>query len=93
MKSSNHDNGPLEANTVALSLRQLSVADWQRFGAQEIAYIRPVLVNGVHAMAIHAADGTPIGGGTGATNGTGISPGPKVNGAARPIVEGRATQG
>ena len=61
MKSSNQNNGPMEANTVALSLRQLSVADWQRFGAQEIAYIRPVLVNGVHAMAIHAADGTPIG--------------------------------
>jgi hypothetical protein len=28
---------------------------------QEIAYIRPVVVKGVHAIAIHAADGTPIG--------------------------------
>ncbi len=61
MKSSNHDNGSLETSAVALSLRQLSGADWQRFGAQEIAYIRPVVVNGVHGMAIHAADGTPIG--------------------------------
>ena len=61
MKSSNHDNGSLETSAVALSLRQLSGADWQRFGAQEIAYIRPVMVNGVQGMAIHAADGTPIG--------------------------------
>jgi len=61
MKSSNSNLGPMEASAVALSLRQLSVADWARFGAQEIAYIRPVMVNGVQGMAIHAADGTPIG--------------------------------
>jgi hypothetical protein len=42
-------------------LKDLSVADWARFGLQEVAYIRPVLVNGVRAMAIHAADGTQIG--------------------------------
>lgn len=43
------------------SLRQMSSADFARLGVQQIAYIRPVLVNGVHAIAIHAADGTPIG--------------------------------
>jgi len=43
------------------TLRQMSSADWARFGVQQIAYIRPVLVNGVEAIAIHAADGTPIG--------------------------------
>ena len=42
-------------------LKGLSVADWASFGAQQIAYVRPVVVNGVKAMAIHAADGTPIG--------------------------------
>lgn len=42
-------------------LKRLSAADWARFGVAEIAYIRPVVVNGVRAMAIHAADGTPIG--------------------------------
>lgn len=61
MKSSHSNNGPEPATTPALSLRDLSRADWQRFGAEQIAYIRPVTVNGVHAMAIHAADGTPIG--------------------------------
>lgn len=61
MKSSNPTHGPADASAAALALRNLSVADWARFGAQEIAYIRPVVVNGVNAMAIHAADGTPIG--------------------------------
>ena len=36
MKSSNQNNGPLEASAVALSLRQLSIADWARFGAQAL---------------------------------------------------------
>ena len=43
------------------SLKGISVADWARFGAEDIAYIRPVEVDGVKAIAIHAADGTPIG--------------------------------
>ena len=42
-------------------LRNLSAADWAAFGVEQIAYIRPVVVNGVKAIAIHAADGTPIG--------------------------------
>ena len=43
------------------TLRNLSALDWARFGAQEMAYIRPVTVNGTQAVAIHAGDGTPIG--------------------------------
>lgn len=42
-------------------LRRLSPIAWARYGAQHIAYTRPVLVNGQAAVAIHAADGTPIG--------------------------------
>lgn len=45
----------------AADLRRLSPLDWARFGAQRIAYVRPVVVNGQPAIAIHAADGTPIG--------------------------------
>lgn len=29
-------------------------------GLEEIAYIRPVEMNGVAAFAVHAADGTPL---------------------------------
>jgi len=61
MKNNQHSNDQGELPQVALALRQLSSQDWARFGVQEIAYIRPVVVNGVPAMSIHAADGTPIG--------------------------------
>ena len=50
----------MQPNT-EISLRDLTPLDWARFGAQEMAYIRPVIVNGTQAVAIHAADGTPIG--------------------------------
>jgi hypothetical protein len=43
------------------ALRHLAPADWARFGAEEIAYIRPVIVDGAHIVAIHSADGTQIG--------------------------------
>jgi hypothetical protein len=61
MKNDQFSNGSGDANQAALALRELSVQDWASFGVQEIAYIRPVVVNGVKAMSIHAADGTPIG--------------------------------
>ena len=40
---------------------KLSPLDWARFGVHRIAYCRPAMVNGQLAVAIHAADGTPIG--------------------------------
>ena len=42
-------------------LRSISALDWARFGLQQVAYLRPVLLNGVKAVAIHAADGQQIG--------------------------------
>ena len=45
----------------ANALRHLSQADWARFGAEQIAYIRPVIIDGTHVVAIHSADGTQIG--------------------------------
>ena len=53
--------GAPEAADDAASLKGISMADWARFGAEDIAYIRPVVVDGVRAIAIHAGDGTPIG--------------------------------
>ncbi len=55
------DGAPEAGAAEAASLKSISVADWARFGAEDIAYIRPVEVDGVKAIAIHAADGTPIG--------------------------------
>jgi hypothetical protein len=53
-----------EAGPVFLSasaLRSLSAQDFAALGAQDVAYLRPVILNGPRAFAIHAADGTPIG--------------------------------
>jgi len=61
MNSNGSPTDAPQALNRAFSLRDLSVTDWARFGAQQIAYLRPVTVNGVTGIAIHAADGTPIG--------------------------------
>lgn len=50
-----------EQDLTAAQLRALSPLAWARYGAERIAYARPVVVNGQPAVAIHAADGTPIG--------------------------------
>jgi len=41
-------------------VRHLSAEDFASFGVDHLAYVKPVLVNGVAAFAIHAADGTPL---------------------------------
>lgn len=56
MPSKTHD----DSGTVILDVRNLSPADLGRLGLQEMAYVKPVVVNGTHAFAIHAADGTPM---------------------------------
>jgi hypothetical protein len=43
------------------TLRNLSTRDFARLGVEDIAYLRPVVLNGAAAFSIHAADGTPIG--------------------------------
>lgn len=42
-------------------LRGMTPQDFAALGTAEIAYMRPTLVNGRAMIAIHAADGTPIG--------------------------------
>ena len=58
------DHDGAEAEPVFLNatiLRSLSAQDFAALGAEDIAYLRPVILNGARAFAIHAADGTPIG--------------------------------
>jgi hypothetical protein len=50
------------ADAPVVPLRRLTPGDFARFGTGDIAYFRAVLVNGEPAVAIFAADGTPIGG-------------------------------
>ncbi|HYG89811.1 MAG TPA: DUF1150 family protein [Azospirillum sp.] len=47
-------------NIITSIMRQLSAEDFAAFGVDDVAYVKPVLVNGVTAFAVHAADGTPL---------------------------------
>ncbi|MBB6253510.1 DUF1150 family protein [Nitrospirillum iridis] len=49
--------------TEALSadaLRHLSSQDFAAFGVNVLAYVKPVVTQGILGYAIHAADGTPL---------------------------------
>ena len=50
--------GDSTAETV--NIRQLSIEQLARLGVSQIAYVKPVMMNGALAYAIHAADGTPM---------------------------------
>ncbi|HEX3411769.1 MAG TPA: DUF1150 family protein [Stellaceae bacterium] len=41
-------------------IRHMSSRELALFGMQDLAYVKQVLVNGVSAFAVHAADGTQI---------------------------------
>jgi len=41
-------------------IRHLSEEQLAKLGVAQIAYIKPVVLNGVHGFAIHAADGTAM---------------------------------
>jgi hypothetical protein len=43
-----------------VDIRHISTEQLAQLGLQQIAYVKPVVVNGASAFAIHAADGTPM---------------------------------
>jgi hypothetical protein len=45
---------------MTLNLRQLSTKQFSNLGVSQLAYVKPVFVNGARAFAIHGADGTPM---------------------------------
>ena len=49
-----------DAPRIHFDIRHLSVEDLARLGVSQIAYVKPVMMNGSPAFAIHAADGTPM---------------------------------
>lgn len=46
---------------IAEKLRHITAQDFAAMGMQQVAYVRPALINGVPAFTIHAADGSQIG--------------------------------
>jgi hypothetical protein len=47
--------------TIVEKLREMSPQDFALVGMEQLAYIKPTVVNGVTGFSIHAADGTQIG--------------------------------
>ncbi len=45
---------------VVFDVRHLSEQQLAALGVSHIAYVKPVMINGVQGFAIHAADGTPM---------------------------------
>ena len=56
------DNGPDDQvpAAVVMDIRHISAAQLAQLGMQQIAYVKPVVLNGEQGFAIHAADGTPM---------------------------------
>jgi hypothetical protein len=44
----------------SFDIRHLSAEQLGSLGVSQIAYVKPVVLNGQHGFAIHAADGTPM---------------------------------
>jgi hypothetical protein len=51
------DNAPA---SVLLDVRKLSPEQFAQLGMTQLAYVKPVIVDGTVGFAIHAADGTPM---------------------------------
>jgi hypothetical protein len=49
-----------EARLSVIDLRHISAKQLAQLGMKQIAYVKPVVVNGAACFAIHAADGTPL---------------------------------
>jgi hypothetical protein len=45
---------------VTFDVRHMSEQQLAALGVSHIAYVKPVMVNGVQGFSIHAADGTPM---------------------------------
>jgi hypothetical protein len=43
-----------------VDVRQLTPMQFAQLGVKQVAYVKPVIFNGVPGFAIHAADGTPM---------------------------------
>ncbi len=44
-----------------LDPHSMSQGQFAQLGVAQVAYIKPVMVQGVRAFAVHGADGTPMG--------------------------------
>ncbi len=43
-----------------VNVRDLTPLQFAQLGMKQVAYVKPVIFNGAHGFAIHAADGSPM---------------------------------
>jgi hypothetical protein len=67
MDTGDNETGETETGTQArrtvmslADIRQITPPQLAALGVSQIAYVKPVQMNGAPAFAIHAADGTPM---------------------------------
>ncbi len=58
MNTASDDTAP--AFIASFDIRHLTVDQLAALGVSQLAYVKPILVNGTKAFAIHGADGTPM---------------------------------
>jgi hypothetical protein len=58
MSDESESDGKIELKT--FDVRHMTVEQLGALGMSHIAYVKPVVVNGMAGFAIHAADGTPM---------------------------------
>ena len=49
-----------DTTVMHFDIHHITAEQLAALGVSQIAYVKPVLHNGAHAFAIHAADGTPM---------------------------------
>jgi len=52
--------GSTSQEVAAFDVRHLSAEQLASLGVSHIAYVKPIMINGVQGFAVHAADGTPM---------------------------------
>jgi hypothetical protein len=57
---SNESESDKKIDVSAFDVRHMTVEQLGALGMSHIAYVKPVIVNGMPGFAIHAADGTPM---------------------------------
>jgi len=60
MAMNTNTNDSTAASGVVFDPRALTESQFAQLGAGQIAYVKPVVVDGKQVFAIHAANGTPM---------------------------------
>ncbi len=59
MMNSSEDK-PVAVKAARIDVRQITPDQLQQLGVTQLAYVKPVILNGAAVFAIHGADGAPM---------------------------------